>query len=353
VPKETMTPRERWLAVLKGERPDRVPMDFWATIEVINKLKAHLGVADDDGLWARLHIDRPVTVGPKYVGPPIAAGHDTYGVQYRTVDYGTGTYSEVANHPLAEYRCVEEIVANYTWPTPDWFDYSVIPAQIEGREHRPVAGGGSEPFLIYKNLRGDVQAFVDLIENPDIVHYCLDKLYGFAYEDTRRIHDAVPGQVTYSYVAEDLGGQEDLMYSPGQIREFFLPWMRKMIALVHDAGAYAFHHSDGAVRKIIPDMIGAGIDVLNPIQWRCAGMERAGLKRDFGDRLVFHGGVDNQQTLPFGTPDDVRREVFDNLRLLGAAGGYILAPCHNIQPVTPVANILALYQTGYEHGWAG
>ena len=112
---------------------------------------------------------------------------------------------------------------------------------------------------------------------------------------------------------------------------------------------------DFHIGEIPPDVVNAliaiGIDVLNPIQWRCKGMDREGLKRDFGDRLVFHGGVDNQQPLPFGTPDDVRREVLDNLRILGAGGGYILAPCHNIQPVTPVANILALYQTGYEHGW--
>jgi uroporphyrinogen decarboxylase len=352
MPKETMTPRERWLAVLKREKPDRVPMDFWATFEVIDKLKAHLGIAGYDELRAALHVDRPLYVEPKYIGPPVAPGRDMYGIECRTVAYETGTYSEAVGHPLAAFSSVDEIEAAYTWPTADWFDYSVIPAQLDGNEHRAVVGGGSEPFLTYKDLRGDAQAFIDLIEHPDIVRYCLDKLYGFAYENTRRIYEAVPGKVTYSYVAEDLGGQQDLMYSPEQIREFFLPWMRKMIALAHDAGAYAFHHSDGAVRKIIPDMIDAGIDVLNPIQWRCAGMEREGLKRDFGERLVFHGGVDNQQTLPFGTPDDVRREVLDNLRILGAGGGYILAPCHNIQPVTPVENILALYETGYENGWA-
>ena len=93
-----------------------------------------------------------------------------------------------------------------------------------------------------------------------------------------------------------------------------------------------------------------GVDVLNPIQWRCTGMDRAELKRDFGDQLVFHGGVDNQQTLAFGTADDVRAEVADNLRLLGAGGGYILAPCHNIQAVSPPENVVALYEAGYDLG---
>ncbi len=120
--------------------------------------------------------------------------------------------------------------------------------------------------------------------------------------------------------------------------------------MVHQAGAFVFHHNDGGIRRIIPDMIEAGIDVLNPIQWRCGGMEREGLKRDFGGRLVFHGGVDNQRTLPFGSVDDVRREVEDNLRILGEGGGYILAPCHNIQAVSPPENIVALYETGHASG---
>jgi uroporphyrinogen decarboxylase len=99
-------------------------------------------------------------------------------------------------------------------------------------------------------------------------------------------------------------------------------------------------------------MIDAGIEVLNPLQWRCKGMDREGLKRDFGDRLVFHGGVDNQQTLAFGTVEEVRREVIANLRILGAGGGYILAPCHNIQAVSPPGNIVAMYETAYKFGWS-
>jgi len=118
--------------------------------------------------------------------------------------------------------------------------------------------------------------------------------------------------------------------------------------LVHSAGAYVFHHSDGAVRAIIPDMIEIGIDVLNPVQWRCKGMEREGLKADFGDSLVFHAGVDNQYTLPFGSVDEVREEVLDNIRILGEGGGYILGPCHNIQSVGPPENVVAMYEQAYE-----
>ena len=347
---DTMTARERWEAVLSGGAPDRVPMDYWGTPETGEKLARALGCGDLDEALDRLHVDRPLAAAPVYCGPPVPAGEDVFGIRYREVDYGTGRYREAVSGPLAAYASAGEIARSYRWPSPDWWDYSTIARQVTGREDRPVRGGGSEPFLIYKNLRGHEQAFMDLVLEPEIVHLCLDRLYDLAYQNTRRIYEQIPGRVTFSYVAEDLGSQESLLFSPEQIRSFFLPHMRRMIELVHGAGARVFFHSDGAIRDILPDLIEAGIDILNPIQWRCRGMERQALKRDFGASVVLHGGVDNQGTLPFGTPDDVRREVEENLRVLGAGGGYILAPCHNIQPNTPVENILALYETGYRLG---
>jgi len=352
MPTETMTPKERWLAVLNRRTPDRVPMDYWATDEASAKLVEHLRVSNIDEALTQLHVDQPVTLRSKYVGPKLPAGEDIFGCCFRDVDYGTGEYRECIHSPLAEFKSADEIEANYTWPDPDWWDCSELPALADAAGERPIRAGGSEPFLTYKQLRGEEQAFMDLVLEPEIVECCLDKLYGLAYEDTRRIYGTIPGKVLISYVAEDLGGQEDLMYSPDQIRRFFLPWMRKMVELVHQAGAYAFHHSDGAVRKIIPDLIDVGMDVLNPIQWRCKGMEPEGLKKDFGDALIFHGGVDNQQTIPFGTPEDVKKEVKWLLETLGGGGGYILAPCHNIQPVGPPENVVALYEAGFELGWA-
>ena len=350
--KDTMTPRERWLAVLNREKPDRIPMDYWATEETTTKLMAHLGCETTREMYDRLHIDRVVHVGPKYVGPPVSDDADEFGCRYRGVDYGTGVYRECVRYPLAEYGTVDEIEANYTWPSADWYDFSEIPQRLAACKDLPVQGGGSEPFLAYCHLRGQQQGAMDLILNPDMVHYCLDKLFGLAYEKTRRIYEQIPGKVMISYVAEDLGSQEDLMFSPEVIREFFIPRMKRMMDLAHQAGAFVFHHSDGAIRKIIPDMIEAGIDVLNPVQWRCRGMDREGLKRDFGAEIVFHGAMDNQYTLPFGTVEEVRQEVLDNIRLLGP-DGYILAPCHNLQSVGPPENIVAMYDTGYEAGWLG
>lgn len=349
--KETMTSRERWLAVLNRQKPDRVPMDYWATREAHDKLCKHLG-CDGREAMLRLHIDNPLGLAADYVGPPLEKDVDVFGIKMRLVDYGTGTYYEAVSAPLAQFNSVEEIEANYTWPSPDWWDYSRLPERIKGHEHRPIKGGGSEPFLLYKRLRGEEQAFIDLIENPEITDYILDKLFELAYQDTLRTFETVPGAVVITYVAEDLGGQTALMYSPAQIRRYLLPRMKRIMQLTKQHGSFVFHHTDGAAREIIPDLIETGIEVLNPIQWRCPGMEREGLKKDFGDKVIFHGGVDNQYTIPFGTVEEVRQEVIDNLRILGEGGGYILAPCHNIQAVGPAENVVALFEAGYEYGWS-
>ena len=302
MPKETMTPRERWEAVLRRQKPDRVPMDYWATGEATHKLKAYLGTDDMETVYRKLHIDPLLGVGGRYVGPAAPAGEDIFGCRFRTIAYATGTYTECIYNPLARFSSVEEIEKEYRWPEHDWWTYDHIKAEADARPDLPVRGGGSEPFLKYCQLRGLEQGFIDLVENPEIVHFCLDKLFDFTYENTRRIYEQIPGRVLVSYVAEDMGSQEGLLFSPKQINEFLFPRMKRMMDLVHSAGAFVFHHSDGAVRPLIPGLLAIGMDVLNPVQWRCQGMDRAELKREFGDRLIFHAAVDNQQTLAFGTP---------------------------------------------------
>jgi uroporphyrinogen decarboxylase len=352
MPRETMTPRERWLAVLQRRQPDRVPMSYRATREFTANLLRHTGHSDVRTMLAALHVDFVASVEPRYIGPPLPPNTDFYGRRYAPMHYATGAYDECVGHPLATCHSIEEIESIYTWPSPDWFDYSVIPSQVKGWETRPVHAYESEPFLIYKDLRGEEQAFTDLVLHPEIVHHCMDRLYGFDYAYAGRIFEQIPGQITMTSVSEDMGSQQSLLFSPAHIREFLLPGMKRQIDLAHSAGVYVMHHNDGDCRPILPDMVALGIDILDPVQWRAKDMDREGLKRDFGDRLVFHGAMDNQYTLPFGTMEEVRQEVLDNLRILGQGGGFILSPCHNIQPVSAPEKIVAMYETGYEYGWA-
>ncbi|MCX7705658.1 MAG: uroporphyrinogen-III decarboxylase-like protein, partial [bacterium] len=282
MPKDTMTPRERWTAVLQKKKPDRVPLFWKATQETIAKVKEYLGISENAELFKKLHIDEVAWVFPDYTGPKIPENCDFFGCGYKKVSYGTGVYDECVFHPLAEFDTLDEIKKNYKFPSIDWFDFSTIKKQIQGKEHLPILGGGMEPFLRYTQLRGLERAMLDLIEKPEMVDYCLEQIFQLYYKITRGIYEKIPGKVLLTMVAEDLGSQESLLFSPDCIRKFLLPRMKKMMDLVHQNGAYVITHSDGAIRDIIPDLIESGMDVLDPVQWRCRGMDRVSLKKDFG-----------------------------------------------------------------------
>ena len=112
---DQMTPRERWLAVLQRNTPDRVPMDYWGTPEATIKVMQHLGVDTFDEMLTRLHIDHPVSVGPRYIGPPLAENTDHFGCRFQRVEHNGGAYDECVYHPLAAFQSVDEIEANYTF----------------------------------------------------------------------------------------------------------------------------------------------------------------------------------------------------------------------------------------------
>jgi uroporphyrinogen decarboxylase len=152
-------------------------------------------------------------------------------------------------------------------------------------------------------------------------------------------------------VTDDLGSQTGPMIGMNIYREFYAPQHKRFIDLCHEFGIKVFHHDDGSCREFLPLLVGMGIDILNPVQWACPGMDMRELKAEFGKRICFHGGVENQRIIPFGTPDEVRAEVRHCMDALAADGtGYILAPCHNIQGNVPVENILALYDEAWRYG---
>lgn len=347
-----MTPRERWLCLFNHQKPDRIPTDYWATGEVTQRLMRDLGCASVEALLETLHLDTPQGVAPRrtVTTHPDNPNANYWGIEMATVDYGTGAYSEAVTHPLAEATTVDEIHA-YHWPNPDDHDWDDFARQLKSvTGQRIVSAGGYEPFLLYCYLRGMEQAMMDLLLEPAIADAILDHLFDYHYRLNQRIFSMGKGIIDMTYIAEDLGSQTGLLMGLNVIRRFILPRQKRMADLARSFGIHIFYHTDGAAREVIPDLINVtGIEILNPIQWRCPGMEREGLVRDFGDKLIFHGAMDNQQTLPFGTPDDVRNEVLENIRIFRGAR-WICAPCHNMQPVTPTANIVALYETIWEHG---
>jgi uroporphyrinogen decarboxylase len=163
--------------------------------------------------------------------------------------------------------------------------------------------------------------------------------------------EACEGLLDLTQVTDDYGMQTGPIMSLATFREFYLPHLKRFTDLAREFSIKVFHHDDGAIRDFLPDLAGIGVAIVNPIQWRCPGMDRAGLKRDFGRAFCFHGGIDNQHTMPFGTVEDVRGEVRDNIDLLACDGsGYVLAPCHNLQAITPIENIVAMYDEASRYG---
>ena len=344
-----MTPRQRWRALFTGERPDRLPCDYWGTAEVTARLLKDLGCASERELYDRLGVDKCVQLTPRH--PTVAADgwhmpshFQIWHIGTEMISYGDGLgmYEEAVSHPLAGAQSVAEVEA-FDWPTADVWDYSALRDECAAWPDNPILCGSSEPFYLYCRLRGMEQSLTDLIENPDIAECILEHIFAVDYSVFSRILQEVGDRIDVMYVAEDLGTQQSLLMSPRLFRRFLKPRMAKLIALAHSRGVFVMHHDDGAMRPMLPDLIEAGIDILNPIQWRCAGMDREALARDFGDKLMFHGGMDNQQTLPFGTAAEVREQVEENIRYFGATKGYIVAPCHHLQANTPTENIVAMY----------
>lgn len=353
-----MTPRQRWLTVLNNQRPDRVPTDIWCTDEVRTRLKADLECPDDESLYRRLHIDRPHHIDAPFGIPaacklphhPADPQADIWGVRFRSVQYAGGCYEEAVHYPLAGATSVADVEA-FRWPSPDDFDYAPVEAEFARADGtRLVRAGCFEPFLLACQLRGMEQAYRDLLTRPAIIEAILGCIFDFFHEHNRRLFEAGAGRVDLFYLAEDLGGQTGPLISLAAYRRFLKPNQLRMADLARRYGVRIFYHTDGAARAFLNDLIDdVGIDVLNPIQWRCPGMERDGLVRDFGARVAFHGAMDNQHTLPFGSTADVVEEVKQNLELFAGAR-WICAPCHNLQPNTPTANIVAMYEAIHDLG---
>jgi uroporphyrinogen decarboxylase len=350
-----MSSRERLLAALHHEKCDSVPTDLWATPEVWNKLLPRFGETRDE-VFDALHIDAIVSVGPDYCGPQspepaVDEQVDYWGIRTRRVRYATGEYWEQSSFPLASVRTIQDLDA-YRWPSADWFDFSPLKERARTeRERRVVECGYMAPFYFHNLLRGLERSLTDPLDDPALTREIIGRISAFFFEYHLRAFEAADGLIDIAQVTDDYGSQSGPLIGLEAFREFYKPQMQRFIDLCHAFGVTVFHHDDGAIRTFLPDLVTMGIDVLNPVQHTCPGMEMTGLKRDFGARLCFHGGIDNQRVLPFGREEDVRREVRRAIDALAPDGtGYVLAPCHNIQAVSPVENILAMYDEAFTYG---
>lgn len=346
-----MTPKERILATINRKPVDRAPIDLWCTPEVLDSLRKYTSLKDEMAIYNKLGIDKIVWVFPGYGGrffDPNDSGEITmWGVPTRRVRAGLATYQEYINPPIANYIDSYQLADYHFWPDPDKFDYKG--AKELAKEARiwnfATIGPWVSHFEIYCQMRGLENAMMDTLLNPDFLDATIERIDAIQTVMLERMLTELNEELDLVFISDDMGMQDSLLISLESWETHFKCRLKKWCDLIHSYGKKVLYHTDGAISPLIPGLIECGIDILNPIQHICPGMDRDNLKKLYGKDLIFHGGVENQHVLPLGTVQDVIDETRQCLDTLGKDGGYICCSCHNIQAGTPVENILAMIDT--------
>lgn len=343
---------------LNREEPDRCPMQISFTPEFAHRLRKEmrlelqekhnwLGGRNTYQLERALGEDLLLT-SVCWANSYYQADHpyvDEWGVGWRLSQYetkfGPGHYTEIATHPLAE----DTALSSYRPPDPNrpelYQDAERLMLEF-GRDYFIVGAVVTTIFETAWALRGLERLMMDFVTQPDLAEVILDIPFKYHLTAAKRL---VELGVDMVWTGDDIGGQSAMIISPAMWRRFFKPRMAQFIADLKriNPRVKIAYHSDGVIYPVIPDLIEIGVDVLNPIQPAC--LDPARLKREYGDKLCFWGSIDEQHTLPFGSPDDVRQEVLTRLDTLGKGGGLILGPTHHVQLDTPMENFWAMVRT--------
>ncbi len=343
-----MNSKERVLAAINHVQADRVPVDLWAASPATDNLRAHLGVDDDEGVWRSLNIDLR-SVWPTYTGPererfPDGSWIDWWGCRRKMI----GPFEEVVGAPLADAVSPDDVEA-HDWPDPEAFDVEAMQSRCQEWSNYAlvIRDPGQHATCVLRvamYLRTMEKFMMDLALNPELAQAIIARIEAFYLELNRRILESVGDLTDIYFIADDVGVQDGLMISPRMFRKFIKPSLTRFVEQAHHYGQKVMYHTCGAVRRLIPDFIEMGVDILNPIQVSAKDMSPAQLKAEYGHALCFHGGMDIQTVLADGTPDEVRAEVGRLVDILGPGGGFILAPTNNLMPDTPVENVVAMYE---------
>ncbi len=352
-----MTSRERVLTTLAHREPDRVPVDFWATTETKQRLIAHGKLAGEEALLQALSVDLRYVIGPSFVGQerrrwPDGSVEDLWGVRRAAIIvHGPGyswTYREVSQSPLQGMSSVAEIDAYQGWPSAEWWDYTHVAEECDSHRGYAVVNAGDRldrtaQLKPATYLRGMEQFLMDLTLEPALAEAIIEQITAYYLDYNRRVFEAARGKFDIFMMGDDFGTQNGPMIGVAMWRRFFRKGFRQYCDLAHQYGMKVMHHTCGSVRALIPDLIDAGIDILQSVQPRARDMNLAELKAEFGRDLCFHGSLDIQETMPRGTPADVRAEVRQRMADGKPGGGFIISTAHNLLPDVPIENILALY----------
>ena len=379
--KKTMTRRERVVAALEHRDPDRVPLSMSITIDAYNNLKRYLGIELEEdlkpGRWTEVPIHPLVAeeFGLDIIWLPTGKPHkkprqsedpakwyDGWGVEWTKIPLSNGGYyNEMTDPPLkdATVRDLED----FDWPDP--YD----PGVVEGvREYYRHIHNDTEFAILTKfggavfeqawYLRGMERFLLDMAENEEFVDALMKKI-----AKVQMGFDGVLIEAAGEYVdilrlsGEDMGTQKNPIISLPMFRRMVRPHLERLWGYAKEMlqkknpKAKIMLHSCGAIRPFISDWIDMKLDVLDPIQPLAKGMDPFELKAEFGEKLTFHGGIDAQHLLPFGTSEEVREQTRRFIKALAPGGGYICAPVHNVQGDVPPENLVAVRDAVEEFGY--
>jgi uroporphyrinogen decarboxylase len=371
-----MTSRDRVLAALRHQEPDRVPIDLGAgttgiEVEAYDRLKALLGFESQTKTFVRDHVevDEPILqrfgIDTRYVRVGAPRGYqmhlepdnsylDIWGVRWKKP--ASSLYWDMVGHPIAEPTT--KALKAYRWPDPR------DPGRTAGIAERALALREQGTYAVVLDntgfgafeqgwaLRGFENFYMDLVAEPTFAQALMDGVADYQIALYERVLAEVGPYVDVVMVAEDLGSQDGPLISPETYRRMVKPIEKRVWQFIKSrTDAKLFLHSCGSVRQFIPDLIEIGVDILNPVQVAAGGMDPAELKRQFGKDLVFWGGgCDTQRVLTFGTPDDVEHEVRQRIAALAPGGGFVFNQIHNIQPGVPADNIVRMFEAVAEYG---
>lgn len=354
-----MTSKERFASVCGFKKPDRLPADYLAHYDTDRRLREYLGAATEEELLDRLGCDffylpgRDISQNEGftrfYRGKPldVTEGERTcpLGIRWHRGAYDHKfSVDEVIAGPL-ENAETEEDILKHEWPRASDFDFSPLVRECEAHRDRVIIGG------LWTGIMGDsyrmhgFQNFlINIALNPGMIKTLIDRMTEMYLELNDKIFSMLKGKMDVWFFGNDFGSQNGLLMNPETWHGLFFENIKKLVSLAHSYNLKVMMHSCGAISEIIPHLIDAGIDILDPIQVTARGMDPETLSREFGGRIVFHGGIDTQQVLPKASAEEVKIHAAKTIEAFADKGGYIFAPSQLLGQDIPMENIAAMYE---------
>lgn len=348
-----MTPRERVLAAVNRRKPDKIPKDAGHTPAVYEMFREKTGCDDWSGYF-KIE-SRGVGLQPSRLNPDFRVYYDNLPDDAYFDEFGVAHVPGQFYHffkywfAMRNMTTVDEL-REYPWPDFDaeyrWEGVAEETQKLHAQGYF-VSGWVGHIFEDSWHLTGMEKLFMDMQDNPAFAAFILDTIADKRAALARMRAETGADMIT---LGDDVGMQDRLMMSPATYRKWIKPRLARVIAAAREVrpDIPAWYHSDGNVSSIIPDLIEAGVTVLNPVQPEC--MDLVDIKRRYGDVLAFWGTIGTQTVMPFGTADDVRRTVREMIDLFGRDGGLVLSPTHVLEPEVPWENIVAFFDEVETYG---